>query len=81
VPLSSEKKAPIPTTQPVLDESRSVLLTLPAEQGQVELGAPVPRSVVDEHGVQVSLVVYATQGVTLSTCALVPAVEDPSSWR
>jgi hypothetical protein len=25
--------------------------------------------------------VYATQGVTLSTCALVPAVEDPSSWR
>jgi hypothetical protein len=81
LPLSSEKKAPIPKTQPVLDEGRSVLLELPPQEGMVEIGAPVPRSVVSEHGVQISLVVYATQGVTLSTCAVVPAVTDPPTWR
>jgi hypothetical protein len=80
-PLSSEKKAAIPTTQPVLDETRSVVLEIPAQERPIEIGTSVPSSVAGEHGVQISLVVYATQGVTVSTCALVPTVEDPPTWR
>ncbi len=74
-PLQSEKKSAIPSTRPQLDESRSVTMVIPSGEGTTQVFAELPQELGAEPGEQVSFVVYATQGVKVQACALVPVLE------
>ncbi len=76
LPLGPERKAPVPARQPVLDPERSVVLELaPSEQAQ-EVHARLPDAVGAKPKRQIALVVYATQGVSVDACALVPMRDE-----
>ncbi len=75
LPLQSEKKSAIPSTRPQLDESASVTLVVPSGEGATQVFAELPTEMGAEPGDQVSFVVYATQGVKVQACALVPVLD------
>lgn len=75
VPLRSEKKALIPATQPELEASATLTLSIPPGEGSIEVFGDLPAAIEARHGKQVSVVVYATQGVQVESCALVPLLE------
>jgi HEAT repeat protein len=77
VPKSSEKKAPIPANRPQLDGSRSAVLKVPEGEGPVEVFADLPDEAGARPGKQASLVFFATQGVRIEACVLVPRRTDP----
>jgi len=71
-PSGAEKKGPIPSDLPPLDSSRAVLLRVPESATPVEVYGDMPRDAGVKLGKQTTLVVYATQGVVVQACALVP---------
>ncbi len=77
IPKSSEKKAPIPANRPALDGSRSAILKVPEGEGPVEVFADLPDEAGARPGKQASLVFFATQGVRIEACVLVPRRTDP----
>lgn len=72
LPTGPEKKAPIPSDLPSLDPERSVVLPIPVAPEPLEAYADVGPQLGAKPGQQITLVVYATQGVEVDTCALVP---------
>jgi len=72
VPKSSEKKAPIPANRPALDSARSATMLVPVGDGPVEVFADLPDAAGARPGKQASLVFFATQGVEIQACVLVP---------
>jgi arylsulfatase A-like enzyme len=72
LPSGPEKKAPIPSDLPALDPERSVVVTVPVAPEPVEAYVDVGPQVGAKPGEQITLVVYATQGVEIDTCVLVP---------
>ncbi|MBL8740854.1 MAG: hypothetical protein JNK04_07165, partial [Myxococcales bacterium] len=77
VPKSSEKKAPIPANRPLLDANRSAVLKVPEGEGPVEVFADLPDEAGARPGKQATLVFFATQGVRIEACLLVPRRTDP----
>ncbi len=72
VPLRSEKKSLIPATQPELEPDATITLSIPPGEGSIEVFGDLPQAIEARHGKQVSVVIYATQGVEVESCALVP---------
>lgn len=76
LPTSSEKKSVIPENRPALDPSRTVTLRIPRGEGAAEVFAELPAKVKAAPGKQASLVFFATQGVEVEACVLVPLRQD-----
>ncbi|MFO0553181.1 MAG: sulfatase-like hydrolase/transferase [Polyangiaceae bacterium] len=72
IPTGSEQKGPVPKKRPSLDEDASLVLSIPRGAGTVEVFGDVPAKTGARPGKPVSLVVYATQGVHVEACLLVP---------
>ncbi len=71
-PSSNERKSPIPTEAPPLDPARSLTMKVGASQEPFQVFATIPASVDVRIGKPASLVVFATENVSLEACALVP---------
>ncbi len=71
-PDGPEKKSPIPSNLPALDDARAVTLRVPETTEPVEVFADLPPESKIRLGKQASLVIYATQLVEVEACALVP---------
>lgn len=76
VPLSSETKAYVPKLRPELDKLRSANLPIPPSDTPLEIAADLPDSAGARPGKQVTLIAFATQGVVIDTCQLVPRRTD-----
>jgi hypothetical protein len=71
-------KADVPEQAPALDPTRTVSLEVPPSRAWVEVYGTMPPGVAERAhpGDYAELVVYATQGVEVESCAMVPLADE-----
>jgi arylsulfatase A-like enzyme len=84
-PAKSDHDSLVPADAPALDTSRTATLAIPAGDSAAEAFATLPRTVTVRPGDFGDFVVYATQNVELTACAVVPLSDElppppPEPW-
>jgi arylsulfatase A-like enzyme len=85
MPTKSDRSSLVPSAAPALDARRASVLSVPAGDQPVEVFATLPETVTVKPGEVGDFVVYATQNVELSACAVVPLADEippppPEPW-
>ena len=84
-PAKRDHDSLVPADAPALDTARTATLVIPAGDAPTEAFATLPRTVTVRPGEFGDFVVYATQNVELTACAVVPLSDElppppPEPW-
>lgn len=84
-PAKLDRRSPVPAEAPELDSKTALILAIPPGISPRDLFGTLPAAAAVRPGEHVELVVYATQNVEVTACALVPLSDElppppPEPW-